>query len=121
MNKESLVQTKIDFSAAGEEITHELAAKMIKNHHDKYSYEESHSYTIGKSIIEAILAQPGCVGITFRDAINEFGEKTLVYVGVDSKGNSILELTTVNDHGKLAVTHGMIGDRLLPYSWSAGL
>ena len=74
--------------------------------------------TIGKNIIEAILAQPGCVGITFRDAINEFGIKTLVYVGINSNGNSILELTTVNDHGKLAVTHGMIGDRTIPVVWS---
>jgi hypothetical protein len=118
MNKESLVKGKINYQTAGEEISHELAAKMIKDHHDKYSYEESHSYTIGKNIIEAILAQPGCVGITFRDAINEFGVKTLVYVGVDSKGKSILELTTVNDLGKLAVTEGMIGDRLLPVVWA---
>ena len=118
MNKESLVKEQINYQIAGEEITHEMAAKMIKDHHDKYSYEESHSYTIGKNIIEAILAQPGCVGITFRDAINEFGVKTLVYVGINSNGNSILELTTVNDHGKLAVTHGMIGDRMLPVVWS---
>jgi len=119
MNKESLIKHKIDYQVAGEEISHELAGKMIKDHHDKHGYEESHSYTIGKTIIEQILAQPGCVGITFRDAINESGNKTLVYVGVDAKGNSILEITTVNDHGKLAVTHGMIGDRLLPYTWSS--
>ena len=117
MNKESLVREQINFQTAGEEISHELAAKMIKDHHDKYSYEESHSYTIGREIIEKILSQPGCVGITFRDAINESGNKTLVYVGVNAKGKSILELTTVNDHGKLAVTPGMIGDRLLPVTW----
>ncbi len=35
--------------------------------------------------------------------------KTLVYVGIDAKGKNILEITTVNDHGKLAVTEGMIG------------
>jgi hypothetical protein len=119
MNKESLVKEKISFQAAGEEISHELAGKMIKDHHDKYSYEESHSYTIGKNIIEAILAQPGCVGITFRDAINESGQKTLVYVGVDSKGKGILEYTSVNDHGKIVVTEGMTGDRMLPYVWAA--
>jgi len=118
MNKESLVRAKIDFQAAGEEISHELAAKMIKDHHDKHSFEESHSYTIGKEMIQKILAQPGCVGITFRDAINEEGKKTLVYVGIDSKGKSILEYSSVNDHGKLAVTEGMIGDRLLPVVWA---
>jgi len=114
MNKESLVKVKLDYQNIGEEISQELGAKMIKNHHDKYSDQESHSYVIGKNIIEAILAQPGCVGIAFADAINEFGNKTLVYVGVDAKGNGLIELTAVNDHGKLAVTHGMIGDRLLP-------
>lgn len=117
MNKESLVKEQIDFKAAGEEISHELAAKMIKDHHDKFSYEESYSYTIGRNIIEAILSQPGCVAITFRDAINEAGEKTLVYVGVDSKGNSLLEYTSVNEHGKIVVTPGMTGDRSLPGAW----
>ena len=53
MNKESLVKEQVNYQTAGEEITHELAAKMVKNHHDKYSYDESHSYTIGKNIIEA--------------------------------------------------------------------
>jgi hypothetical protein len=114
MNKESLAKVKLDYENVGEEISQELGAKMIKNHHDKYSHQESHSYIIGKNIIEAILAQPGCVGIAFADAINESGNKTLVYVGLDAKGNGITELTTVNDHGKLAVTPGMIGDRLLP-------
>ncbi len=37
MNKELLVKEKIDFQAIGEEITHELAAKMVKDHHDKYT------------------------------------------------------------------------------------
>ena len=119
MNKESLVKDQIDFQAAGKEISHELAAKMIKDHHDKFSFEESYSYSIGKNIIEAILAQPGCVGITFRDAINELGQKTLVYVGIDSKGKSILEYTSVNDHGKLAITPGMTGDRMQPYVWAS--
>ncbi|HLX54449.1 MAG TPA: hypothetical protein VKR58_10930 [Aquella sp.] len=114
MNKESLVKVKLDYQNIGEEISHELGAKMIKNHHDKYSHQQSHSYIIGKNIIETILAQPGCVGIAFADAINEFGNKTLVYVGLDVKGNAIIELTTVDDHGKLAVTPAMIGDRLLP-------
>jgi hypothetical protein len=118
MNKESLVKEKMNYQDIGEEISHELAGKMIKDHHDKHGYEESHSYTVGKTIIEQILAQPGCVGITFRDAINEIGAKTLVYVGIDSRGNTILETTSVNKHGKIVVTEGMIGDRTNGFSWS---
>ncbi len=32
MNKESLVNSQIDYSSIGEEISHELAGKMVKNH-----------------------------------------------------------------------------------------
>jgi hypothetical protein len=110
MNKESLVKNQLDIQAIGEEISHELAAKMVKNHYDKH-LEDSKSYIIGKTIIDQILTQPGCVGFRIFDAINEFGEKTLVYVGIDSKGKNILEFTSVNDHGKIVVTEGMIGDK----------
>lgn len=120
MKKELLVKNQADFASVGEQISHELAAKMVKNHHDVHSVEESNSYYIGKQIIEQMLAQPGCVGIRFFDAINEKGQKTLVYVGIDSKGKSILEYSTVNDYGKLAVSEGMIADKVLveqPVNW----
>jgi len=110
MNKESLVREKRDFQSIGEEISHELAAKMVKNHQDVHS-EESYSYYVGKNVIDQILAQPGCVGMRFFDAINEVGEKTLVYAGIDEKGNTIIEITSVNDHGKIVVTPGMLGDK----------
>jgi hypothetical protein len=111
MNKESLVKEQKNFSEIGEEISHELAGKFIKNHHDQYSYENSFSYVIGKNIMDKIMAQPGCAGIRIVEAVNEFGNKTLVYVGIDEKGNNILEYTSVNQHGDIAVTEGMIGDR----------
>jgi hypothetical protein len=120
MNKESLIKDKVDFEAIGEKISHELAAKMVKDHHDKYTLDESHSYIIGKTAIDMILAQPGCVGIRFFDALNEEGNKTLVYVGIDSKGKSIIEITTVNGDGKLAIIKGSSGDHLLvpkPVDW----
>jgi hypothetical protein len=93
---------------------------MVKNHHDVHSVEGSNSYYIGRNVIEQMLAQPGCVGIRFFDAINEAGQKTLVYVGIDSKGRSILEYSTVDRHGKLAVVEGMASDRVLvdkPSNW----
>ncbi len=120
MKKDLLVKSQVDFAATGEQITHELAAKMVKNHHDAFSIDESNSYYIGKNIIEQMLAQPGCVGIRFFDAINETGTKTLVYVGIDVKGKSILEYSIINGHGKLAVVEGMASDKVLvdkPTSW----
>ncbi len=115
MNKELLVKAQINFQAVGKEITHELAAKMVKDHHDKHTLAESHSYYIGKDIVNQVLSQPGCVGLRFFDALNEAGEKTLVYVGIDVKGKSIVEITTINDNGKLAVIKSTIGDQALVY------
>jgi hypothetical protein len=120
MNKELAVDHQVTYQAIGGEISHELAAKMVKEHNDKNSVENSYSYVIGKNIIEQVFAQPGCVGVRFFDAINEAGEKTLVFVGIDSKGKSIIEITTVNGHGKLAVTPGMLNDQILaphPINW----
>ena len=112
MNKESLVKEQLNYTAIGEEISLELGAKMIKNHHDNCEIGESKSYVIGRSIIDQILAQPGCVGLRIFDAINEEGNKTLVYVGIDSKGKNLLEFSSVNTHGKIVVTEGMIGDKI---------
>ena len=111
MNKESLVIEQKNISAIGEEISYELAGKMIKNHHDKYSTEDSCSYIIGKNALQQLMNQPNCVGIRFVDAVNESGEKTLVYVGIDEKGKNIIESTSVNQHGDIAVTEGMIYDK----------
>jgi hypothetical protein len=120
MNKEPLVKDQVDFQTIGEEISHELAAKMVKDHHDKYTLDESNSYFIGKNIIDQVMAQPGCIGIRFFDALNEAGDKTLVYVGIDVKGKSIVEITTINDNGKLAIIKATIGDQLFtpkPINW----
>jgi hypothetical protein len=114
MNKESLVKEQVVYQAVGEQISHELGAKMVKDHYDKFTPEESHSFFIGKDIIDQVLTQPGCVGIRFYEALNESGNKTLVSVGIDSKGKNILELTAVNEHGKITVTEGMVLDRVLP-------
>lgn len=117
MPEEKFVKSKVDYSAAGELISLDLAGKLIKNHHDQYGFEDSHSYNIGKDILVQILSQPGCVGISFRDAVNESGQKTLVYVGIDANGRAILEITVVNHEGKIAVIEGFLGDRTNPTSW----
>jgi hypothetical protein len=75
---------------------------------------------LGANVITHVLSQPGCAGIRFFDALNEKGEKTLVYVGFDAKGRSILEITTVNEGGRLAVVKASVGDQFLtpkPIDW----
>ena len=121
MKKELQVQEKVDFQSIGGEISHELAAKMVKDYHDMNTFDGSHSYIIGKNMIQEVLDHPGCVGMRFFDAYNEAGEKTLVYVGIDAKGKSILEVTTVNSIGKIAVVKATVGDQLLapkPFDWA---
>lgn len=40
--------------------------------------------------IEAMLAQPGCVGLRYYHGIDENGDYQIVLVGVDGNGNDIL-------------------------------
>ena len=102
--------TKRNVAAIGEQVTHELGAQFINN------YQEAHpadvkAYVIGKDIINQILAQPGCEGIKFYNAINEFGQKTLVYVGLDAEGKVLVNYQSINGQGVLTNESGMVSDR----------
>ena len=102
--------TKREMAAIGEEIGYELGARLVK------AYQEAHpsdvqSYIIGKNIINEILAQPGCVAIEFHNAINELGEKTLVYIGLDQEGKSILKYSFIDNRGQLSTGNGIVADR----------
>jgi hypothetical protein len=105
-NKEQLKTV----ASIGEEISHELGAKMVKDYQDAFQGDVI-GYQIGKNIIEQIFAQPGCVGIRFYNALNEIGEKTLVYVGVDEFNNSIYEYSVVCGEGSIKNAPAIVGDR----------
>jgi hypothetical protein len=97
-------------AAIGEEIGYELGTELITKYHQANPSDTS-NYIVGRNIIEKILAQPGCDGIHFYNAINEAGNKTLVYVGVDKNGNNIFEYTVVNAAGTITSEDGIVGDR----------
>ena len=102
--------TKTNLAKVGEEIGLELGTQMVK------SYQEANPtdvkwYMIGREIIEKILAQPQCVGIRFYNAINEIGQKTLVYVGVDGNGKPIIQYAVINKEGLLENKNGIVADR----------
>jgi hypothetical protein len=109
MQKEILLSNP---AAIGEEIGQELGAKFVKDFQDNHP-NETQAYFIGRNIIEQILAQPDCVGIRFYNALNEAGQKTLVYVGIDSKENIIKEITSINGFGKLETKPGITADRVV--------
>ncbi|NML22670.1 hypothetical protein HHL16_17435 [Pseudoflavitalea sp. G-6-1-2] len=103
--------TKRTIEAIGEEIGYELGAQMVKDY-QVANPQDSYCYVIGRNIIETILAQPGCVGIQFYNAYNEMGEKTLVYVGLDADGKTIIEYSTVTKEGQLSFEKGIVADRI---------
>jgi hypothetical protein len=108
-----MIQNKIEnknLAQIGEEISHELGAKMVKDYQDAFEGDVS-GYQIGKNIIQEILSQPGCVGIRFYNALNEVGQKTLVYVGVDENNNNIYEYSVVNGNGAIKLVDGIVADR----------
>src|SRR5690606_11117489 len=104
---------KKDIAHIGEEISHELGATMVKEYKNAYPSEVA-SYQIGRNILESILAQPGCVGIRFYNAINELGEKTLVYVGIDKNDEIIAEYVSINNAGELASKKAIVAEKVRP-------
>jgi hypothetical protein len=66
---------------------------------------------MGKDVLTQILNQPGCAGIRFYNGINEKGQKTLVYIGVDAEGKDLIKRTVVQADGKVATINGIAADR----------
>lgn len=100
-------------AAVGEEISHELGAKMITDFHNANPAGISY-FQIGKNILESILAQPGCEAVRLYNALNELGQETLVYTGVDANNEIIVEYVAVNNLGEIAKAKGIVADRIRP-------
>jgi len=98
-------------SAIGEEIGYELGTKMISDFRSA-NPSDVQFYEIGRNILDQILAQPDCAGIKFYSAFNEMGQKTLVYVGLNSDGKAILNFSTINNTGTLESNKGIVADRI---------
>jgi hypothetical protein len=99
-------EQKMFSSETGEDIGYEHGAKMIKNYHDQNDVVVSHF--LGRDMIEAILDQPGVVGITVFNGLDESGLPKPILVGVNSKGDFVLNITTVGDDGELLKQKGMV-------------
>ncbi len=108
MQKE--LQEKKDYSAVGEQISLEMAADFIKTYKEAHPNEVT-GFAMGKTILEEILAQPGCVGMRFYNGINEKGQRTLVYIGIDAAGNDIVKRVMVQPDGAVITSQGIAGDR----------
>lgn len=109
--------TNLDVASIGEAIDHELAKEFVQSYQTTYP-ESFTALVVGRNIIEKILAQPGCVGIRFVDAINEEGQKTLVYIGVDAEGKDILKTVVVERNGAMSTVPAIVADRLWEDLWT---
>lgn len=102
--------TNTEVASIGEAIDHELGKKLITLYQTTFP-ETFGAVLIGRNILDQILAQPGCVGIRFINAINEDGQKTLVYVGVDAEGKDILTSVVVERNGAISKVPAIVADR----------
>lgn len=108
--KPQLEKTK-EISKIGEPIGLEKGNELINNNFST-GQTSSYSYIIGRTIIEKILSQPKCEGIKFFEAINEFNEKTLVFMGVDHDGNEIIKYALIHKSGEYQLHDGIVADRI---------
>ncbi|WP_336516880.1 hypothetical protein [Pollutibacter soli] len=107
---EVLIDAKTDLHAGiGEHIGYELGAKMVKDYYTKTGV--SGFQFVGRNMIEKILSQPDCVGISIYQGLDENGKMKYVFVGIDSNSQPILEYTGVNEDGTLNRIEGLISDR----------
>ena len=114
MQKESI--TEKDFAALGGEISHEMGNDFIKAYKTDFP-EGPRGFMLGRNILEKILAQPGCTGIRFHHALNQEGQKTVVYIGMDASGNDILKHTIVTESGAITSAPAIVADLAIPWWW----
>jgi len=105
--------TKCNIANIGEEITHELGAELVNNYRKAHPNDVK-AFIVGKEILSQILAQPGCAGIQFFNAINEAGQKTLVYVGLDQNGKQLVNYSVVTTDAQIQAEKGIVADRAVP-------
>src|ERR1700761_3960616 len=113
MQKE--LTTKKDYAAIGGEISHEMGNDFIKAYETAVP-EGPRGFALGRHILERILAQPGCVGIRFHYAINDKGQKTVVYIGMDANGKDMLQQTVVTENGGIRNEEAIV-DALAGLFW----
>ena len=114
LQKELLTQK--DYTAVGGEISHEMGNDFIKAYETAYP-DGPRGFALGRIILEKILAQPGCTGIRFHHAINQEGQKTVVYIGMDANGNDILKHTIVTENGVIKSEDATVADLALAFPW----
>lgn len=72
-------------------ITRAAAAVMTRRHRDAGGTGTHLGFMFPRDVYERLLAQPGCAGIRAYAALDEKGERQTVLVGVDKKGDDMMD------------------------------
>lgn len=72
-------------------ITLAEAAELTRRHRDSRAPAAERAFAFGREAFEAILAQPGCVGIRVYMARRPDGAPDLVLVGIDAGGADLAD------------------------------
>ncbi len=108
------IETK-SLAEVGENIGLEEGIQLVQNF-KAANPDATPGYFIGRNIIDQILNQPGCVGITFRKCLSD-NEEHLVYTGVDAEGKDILSYSVVTNTGDVERYDGIVADKVI-LDWS---
>ena len=108
---QTTLQTR-NLAQVGENIGIDEGIKLVNNFRDA-NPDATPGYYIGRNIIDQILNQPGCVGINFRKCLSEINEEHLVYTGVDSDGQDLLEYSVVTTTGDIVKYDGIVADKII--------
>lgn len=104
-----------NLAEVGEEIGLQEGIQLV-NAFREANPDATPGYYIGRSILDQVLSQPGCVGIRFRKCLSN-NEEHLVYTGVDAEGKDILSFSVVTKTGDLEQYNGIVADRVI-IDWS---
>lgn len=105
-----------NLAQVGEDIGLAEGTKLVQNFREA-NPNAIPGYYIGRDIIDQILSQPGCVGISFRKCLSENNEEHLVYTGVDAEGKDLLHYSVVTTAGDIEKYDGIVADRII-IDWS---
>jgi hypothetical protein len=113
-NVQDSVTVARPFSASvGEHIGAEAGAKMVKNFYEAHP-DQAYGHLIGRDILEKMLAQPGCAGLSIYPAYDEASTvRTLVFAAVDADGQEILQYSTISEQGQIVMHEGVVVDHVI--------
>ena len=115
------VLTQKEVNKVGGHIGIEGAEEMVKRYFDAHP-NESYGNVMGREIIEKILSQPGCQGISVLPGYDSEGNRHVILTGVDSNFKPILNYNAINISGSLTTEDGLVANqdfRTSIGSWSS--